>query len=161
MSEKNKEQLLVAEDTILKDVGGVLQAMETITEYDTFSVTRNGKKLFSFRVCGLDDEEMERCRDEATKMVKSKRTGTAVPSDFNSAKFNSLVVYRATHPEDRKWLWDNKELQQRAKVLTGWRVVDAVLRYGEKEAVIELIEKLSGMDEDTDKDGLEETIKNS
>lgn len=159
MTEDSKKDMLAAEDTILKDVGGVLQAMETITEYDTFKVVRNGKELFSFRVCGLDDEEMERCRDEATKMVKSKRLGTTVPGDFNSAKFNSLLVYRATHPEDRKWLWDNKELQQKAKVISGWRVIDAVLRYGEKEAVIELIEKLSGMDEDGN--SLEETIKNS
>lgn len=157
MSEKNKEELLVAEDAILQDVGGVLQAMETVTEYDTFPVIRNGKKLFSFRVSGLDDEEMERCRDQATKMVKNKRLGVTVPGDFNSAKFKSLLIYNATHPDDRKWLWDNKELQQKAKVLASWQLVDKVLLSGEKGRVIELIEQLSGEDEDT----LEETIKNS
>jgi hypothetical protein len=159
MSEENKKELLAAEDTILKDVGGVLEAMETVTQYDTFPVIRNGKKLFSFRVRGLDDEEMEKCRDESTKMVKNKRLGVAVPGEFNSAKFNSLLVYYATHPDDRKWLWDNKELQQTAEVLSGWQVVDAVLRYGEKEAVIEMMEELSGRDDDTE--GLEGTIKNS
>jgi hypothetical protein len=159
MSEENKKELLAAEDTILKDVGGVLEAMETVTQYDTFPVIRNGKKLFSFRVRGLDDEEMEKCRDESTKMVKNKRLGVAVPGEFNSAKFNSLLVYYATHPDDRKWLWDNKELQQKAEVLSGWQVVDAVLRYGEKEAVIEMMEELSGRDDDTE--GLEGTIKNS
>lgn len=158
MSKENKEELLVAEDTILQDVGGVMQAMDTITEYQTYEVIRNGKKLFSFRVCGLDDEEAERCRDQATKMVKNKRLGVTVPGDFNSAKFNSLLIYNATHPDDKKWLWDNKQLQQKAKTLTGWQVIDSVLKRGEKEAVIELIEKLSGMDEEI---SVEETLKNS
>lgn len=157
MDEDKRDELLVAEGAILQDVGGVMQAMETVTEYQAYEVVRNGKKLFSFRVCGLDDEETERCRDQATKMVKNKRLGVTVPGDFNSAKFNSLLIYSATHPDDRKWLWDNKELQQKAKVLAGWHVVDAVLKRGEKEAVIELIENLSGMGEET----TEDTIKNS
>jgi hypothetical protein len=59
MPKENKEELLVAEDAIMQDVGGVMQAMGTITEYQVYEVIRNGKKLFSFRVSGLDDEEME------------------------------------------------------------------------------------------------------
>lgn len=157
---ENKEVLQAHEETILQDIGGVLEAMETIIEYDTFTVKRNGKKLFSFRVSGLDDEEMERCRVAATKMVKNKRLGITVPGEFNSAKFNSLLIYRATHPDDRKWLWDNKELQQKAGVLSGWQVVDAILKVGEKEAVIEMIEKLSGMSDEAES-RTEEVLKNS
>ncbi len=161
MNEKKREELLAAEDTILQDVSGVLQAMETITQYETYEVKRDGKKLFAFRVRGLDDEEMENCRNLATKTIKSKRlSGLAMPGDFNAAKYNSLLVYSATHPDDRKWLWDNKNLWQKANVTAGWQVVDKVLRRGEKDEVIELIEKLSGYYDEEQSD-LEQTLKNS
>lgn len=157
MDENKKEELLAAEDTILRDVGGVLEAMETITEYEVFKVSRGGKLLFSFRIRGLDDEERENCRDQASKKVKNRRLGgMMVPGEFNSAKFGALLVYKATHPEDREWLWDNKDLRKKADALAGWQVVDKVLKSGEKENVIELIEKLSGFDEEN----AEETLKN-
>jgi len=160
MDEVKRDELLEAEDTILQDISGVLEAMETITKYETFEVIRDGKKLFSFRVRGLDDEELEKCRDQATKIVKDRRLGNlAVPRDFNAAKFNSLMIYTATHPEDKKALWDNKTLWDKAGVLAGWQLVDKVLKRGEKESVIELIEKLSGYGEDNE--NLEETLKNS
>jgi hypothetical protein len=161
MDEAKRDELLAAENTMLRDIGGVLEAMETITKYEVFEVVRDGKKLFSFRVRGLDDEEIEKCRDQATKVVKDRRLGNlAIPRDFNAAKFNSLVIYTATHPDDRKALWDNKALWEKAGVVSGWQVVDKVLRRGEKEAVIQLIERLSGYTEE-DGGSLEETIKNS
>lgn len=154
----DKEELLAIEENALQDISGVLQAMETMEEYETFRVIRNGKELFSFRIRGLDDEEMEKCRTDATKMVKSKRLGgITVPADFNVAKHNSLLIVQATHPEDKKLIWDNKDLQKRAKAVTAWQMVDKVLRSGEKERVIELIEKLSGYDDESTL----EIIKNS
>ncbi|GEA17496.1 phage tail assembly chaperone [Moorella sp. E306M] len=161
MNEDRREELLAAEHTILQDVAGVLEAMETITHYEVYEVIREGKKLFSFRVRGLDDEEMEKCRDQATKVVKNRRLGgLTMPGDFNAAKYNSLMIYAATHPDDRKWLWDNKDLWQKANATSGWQVVDKVLRRGEKEAVIELIERLSGYGTE-EQENLEETLKNS
>ncbi|EMT38125.1 Phage XkdN-like protein [Thermoanaerobacter thermohydrosulfuricus WC1] len=160
MDEIKRDELLEAENTILQDISGVLEAMETVTRYEVFEVVREGKKLFSFRVRGLDDEEIEKCRDQATKVVKDRRFGSlAVPRDFNAAKFNSLMIYTATHPEDRKALWDNKTFWEKTGVVTGWQLVDKVLKRGEKDAVIELIEKLSGYGEDNE--NLEETLKNS
>jgi hypothetical protein len=83
-----------------------------------------------------------------------------LPKEFNSAKFNSLVIYTATHPDDKKAIWDNKDLWAKADVVTGWQLVDKVLKRGEKEKCIELIEELSGYsDEDTE--NMEETLKNS
>ena len=161
MSEEKKEMLLGNEDSILQDVAGVLEAMETIIEYKVFEVIRDGKKLFSFRVRGLDDNEFEKCRDQATKVAKDRRLGNlAVPREFNAAKFNSLVIYNATHPDDCKIIWDNKELWDKAKVLSGWQLVDKVLKRGEKEKCIEIIEGLSGYT-DEEAEAAEETLKNS
>ena len=160
MSEEKREYMLQNEDAILRDVSGVLEAMETIIEYKVFEVTRDGKELFSFRVRGLDDSEFEKCRDQATKVAKDRRLGSlAVPREFNSAKFNSLVVYTATHPDDKKVIWDNKDLWAKADVVTGWQLVDKVLKRGEKEKCIELIEELSGYS-DEDAESTEETLKN-
>ncbi len=163
MNEEKKEMLLDNEDAILREVAGVLEAMETIIEYKVFEVIRDGKKLFSFRVRGLDDGEFEKCRDQATKVAKDRRLGSlAVPREFNSAKFNSLVIYTATHSDDKKAIWDNKDLWAKAKadVVTGWQLVDEVLKRGEKEKCIELIEGLSGYT-DEDAEAAEETLKNS
>jgi hypothetical protein len=160
MSEDKKEYLSQNEEAILRDVGGVLEAMETIIEYKVFEVIRDGKKLFSFQVRGLDDSEFEKCRDQATKVAKDRRLGNlAVPREFNSAKFNSLVIYTATHPDDKKVIWDNKDLWKKANVVTGWQLVDKVLKRGEKEKCIELIESLSGY-ADEDAESTEETLKN-
>lgn len=167
MSEVKKEELLQNEESILQDIAGVLEAMETVVEYKEFEVIRDGKKLFSFRVRGLDDSEFEECRKDSTKAVRDPRLGSiAIPREFDSAKFNSLIIYKATHPEDRKKLWDNKELWKKAKdVLTGWQLIDKVLRRGEKEKCLELIETLSGYnfddEENEEEKGLADTIKNS
>jgi len=161
MSEEKKDYLIQNENVILQDVAGVLEAMETIIEYKLFEVIRDGKKLFSFRVRGLDDSEFEKCRDQATKVAKDRRLGSlALPREFNSAKFNSLVIYTATHPDDKKAIWDNKDLWAKADVITGWQLVDKVLKRGEKEKCIELIESLSGY-ADEDAEATEETLKNS
>lgn len=161
MEETKRDELLANEDIILRDVAGVLEAMETIVQYEVFEVIRDGKKLFSFRVRGLDDEEFEKCRDQATKVAKDRRLGAiAIPKEFNTAKFNSLVIYTATHPEDRKAIWDNKELWNKANVVAGWQLIDKVLKRGEKEKVIELIEKLSGYTDEENEDSIE-TLKNS
>ena len=161
MSEEKKDYLVQNEDVILQDVAGVLEAMKTIIEYKLFEVIRDGKKLFSFRVRGLDDSEFEKCRDQATKVAKDRRLGNlAVPREFNSAKFNSLVIYTATHPDDKKAIWDNRDLWAKADVVTGWQLVDKVLKRGEKEKCIELIEELSGYS-DEDAESTVEALKNS
>ena len=56
-------------------------------------------------------------------------------------------------------IWDNKDLWKKANVVTGWQLVDKVLKRGEKEKCIELIESLSGY-ADEDAESTEETLKN-
>jgi hypothetical protein len=161
MDEAKRNELLAAENTILQDISGVLEAMETITHYEVFEVIRKGKKLLSFRVRGLTSEEMEKCSDQATKTVRDRRYGNiAMPKEFNAAKYRWLIIYTATHPDDRKALWDNKTLWEKARVITGWQLVDKVLNPGEQEKVMRVIEELSGyLDEEAET--IEETIKNS
>ena len=93
----DNEELLAAEEATLQDISGVLEAMDTMENYESYSVIRDGKELFSFRVRGLDDEEMDRCRSEATKYVRNKKMGgITMPTNFNTAKYNSLLFVQAT-----------------------------------------------------------------
>ncbi len=57
-------------------------------------------------------------------------------------------------------MWDSKDLWDKAKVLAGWQLVDKILKRGEKEKCIELIEELSGYN-DEDAESTEDTLKNS
>jgi len=92
--------------------------------------------------------------------VRDKRLGNlAVTQELNAAKINSLMIVQATHPEDRAMIWDNKELWEKANVLAGWQLVDKVLKRGEKDEVIELIERLSGYNSEENESRVE-TLKN-
>lgn len=71
------------------------------------------------------------------------------------------MIYAATDAEDRKQTWDSKQLwnaleQAGVIVITGTDVIDAVLMPGEKAAVVEEIDKLSGFENEN----LEEVTKN-
>ena len=57
--------------------------------------------------------------------------------------------------EDRKKLWDNRKAQEALDVLSGVDMIDAVLLSGEKDRIIDVINEISGYDDD-----MEETAKN-
>jgi hypothetical protein len=71
------------------------------------------------------------------------------------------LIHTATVDEDKAKLWDNKKLWDRLNVLSGIDVIDKVLLPGEKDAVIEKINEISGYAEDEeDVEDLEELAKN-
>lgn len=148
--------LLPHEDDILK---GLFAAADRFANaYKTIDVTDpddNNTVLYSFRIRALRADEMEACSEKATRYERNVRTGVMQVANFDSARFNSLVIYTATHPEDRAQTWDNKALWARLNVLTGPEVIDALMPVGIKGQVIRQIEHLSGYDAD-----LQATAKN-
>ena len=58
--------------------------------------------------------------------------------------------------EDRAKIWDNKNAWKALNVLNGIDLIDRTLLAGEKDAVLELIDKISGYSVTA-----EETAKNS
>lgn len=69
----------------------------------------------------------------------------------------------ATVEKDRAKLWDNKQIWEALnnkglQIMNGLDVIEYSLKSGEKEKVIEEIDKLSGYDSN---DNLEEVAKNS
>lgn len=153
--EENKAQLRTYENDILK---GLLTAANFKTEEDNIhpvDIARNGVVLFSFRVRPLTEEEYHQCKEKNTKYVRNKQLGIKFPENTDSVRYRSALIYQATVDEDRAKVWDNKEAWRALNILNGVDLVDKTLLAGEKDAVLEIIDKISGYSATT-----EEVAKN-
>lgn len=138
-----REDLLAMEEDILR---GLLDAAEERkrAEY-TVQIYRKGELKFSFRIRPLLESEYEECRREATRYEPVKRLGgLMVPVDTDAVHYRNLLIYRATVPEDRKRLWDNKKAWELLGVASGPDMINEVLLAGEKDQIVEKIDELSG-----------------
>jgi len=151
----NNEELLAVEDAVLR---GLLGAYEDQKE-DTITVeiARKGKVYFKFDIHGLTEKQYNDLQDQATKFKKAKNLGgVKVAEETDITKFRSLLIYHATVEEDRKQLWDNKQAWEKLNVLNGPDLIDKVLKAGEKKAIIDKIDEISGYSDESD-----EIVKNS
>ena len=131
------------------------------TESKNIEVVRGGVTYFKFRIRPLTEQEYEQCKKKATKYVRNKQLGIKMPEDTNGVLYRSLLIYTATDAEDRKKTWDNRQLWTALEgagkeVLTATDAIDAVLMPGEKAAIVEQIDLISGFQNDN----LEEVTKN-
>jgi len=153
--EENKGQLRAYEDDILK---GLLAAANFKTEEDniqTIEIARNGVVLFKFRIRPLTEEEYRACKEKYTKYVRNKQLGIKFPEYTDAVRYRSALIYQATIEEDRAKIWDNKSAWKALNVINGVDLIDKTLLAGEKDAVLEIIDKISGYSVTT-----EETAKN-
>ena len=111
-------------------------------ETATATIKRDGEIMFKFRVHGLDEDEWAKCRRQ-NLLNRGKLT-----EELNTARFMSQAIYEATVDEDKKTLWQNKDVWQKLGVVTGTDVVNAILWPGEKQKLLDAIAKLSGYDDD-------------
>lgn len=155
------EEMLGNETDILR---GLLEAATDAAEIQqTIEIARRGKVYFRFRIHPLTEAEYNACRDKATKYKKNRRLGgIKMPEEQDNSRYRSLLIYEATVDEDRAKIWNNKKVWDQLDVISGVQLIDKVLLPGEKEAVIEQIDKLSGYDlEDDDSvESIEEIVKN-
>lgn len=128
---------------------------EDESEFKRVEIARNGKVLFSFRIRPLTEDEYQKCRERYTRYVKNKQLGIRVPKDTDVDGFHSALIYTATVEDDKKALWDNREVWRKLDVMSGEQVIGRTLKAGEKDAVLELIDRISGYSNE-----IEETAKN-
>ena len=108
-------------------------------------ISRKGKDLFSFHIHPLSEEDFNRCRKRCTKYVKSRtQAGMRIPEEVDTVKYRCMLIYEATIPEDRKKVWDNKALWKAKDLATGIEAVDVLLKAGEKNAICEKLDNISG-----------------
>ena len=151
----------MTEQEELDYVAGFLKAAEMLKEETkTIRIERKGQLLFSFKIHALSEQDMTRAQKMATTYTKNKNKKLPdVKKDFDKALGTSCLIYLATVDEDRQRLWDNVQLKNAlmsAGILSkdfvgmGYDLIDKVLSPGEKNRVIEEIDKLCGYSEDED-----------
>lgn len=158
--EQNKAQVRMFEGDFIQ---GLLAAADYKTEEtQKIEIIRNGTLYFAFSIRALGEEEYNKCKTKHTKYVRNKQLGIKLPEDTNTVKYRSAIIYEATVPSDRETLWDNKKIwdalnQKGFQIMNGLDVIEYTLKSGEKDRIIEEIDKLSGYDSNN----LEEVAKNS
>ena len=142
-------------------IQGLIDAAEYASEEtQRIEIVREGRLYFAFHVRPLSSQEYEKCKKKYTKYVRNKQFGMKLPEDTDRIKYQSAIIYEATVEEDRKNLWDNHKgwnalNAKEDRIMNGLDVIEYSLKAGEKDKVLEAIDKLSGYD-----DNLEEVAKN-
>lgn len=161
-----QEKVLMSEEEL---IAGLLAAADYETDEDAIKVVRierNGKLFFEFKVHPLSEKEMVKIRKQSTITYKNP-AGKNLPridGDIKMDEFRSRKIYAATTDADRAKLWDNPKVKAGLKakgkdIIEEWEVIDAVLMGGEKYQVSEIIDDISGYNDD-EKLELEEYAKN-
>lgn len=155
---ENKEQLRAHEEDFIQ--GLIEAAGYALEETQQIEIVREGRLYFAFRIRPLSEEEYNECRKRNTKYVRNRQLGMKMPEETDSAKYRADLIYQATVEADRKNLWDNKTVWETLRtkgmqIVRGLDVIEYSLKAGEKDRILEAIDKLSGYDEN-----LEEVIKN-
>ena len=133
------------EDDLLNGLLAAANYKDDADESVEIVINRQGKDLFSFHIHPLSEEDFNRCRKRCTKYVKSRtNAGVRIPEEVDTVKYRCMLIYEATIPEDRAKIWDNKALWKAKDLATGTEAVDVLLKAGEKNAVCEKIDTISG-----------------
>lgn len=156
--EETKALIRANEDDFIQ---GLIEAAEFASEEtQRIEIIREGRLYFAFHIRPLSSQEYEKCKKKYTKYVRNKQFGMKLPEDTDRIKYQSAIIYEATVEEDRKNLWDNRKVwnalnAKKDRIMNGLDVIEYSLKAGEKDKVLEAIDKLSGYD-----DNLEEVAKN-
>lgn len=160
--EETRQQIRENENDLLESLFAA--ADYAANEELTFEIKRGGKFFFSFTVTPLSEETMFKLRRKYTNYAKNRRTGIKVADDLDIAKYRCSVIYNSTVAKDKEKIWDNKELQEGLKrkgyhIINALDVVEALLLPGEKEKIMEALDRLGGYMDDEDEDFMSDEEK--
>lgn len=125
-------------------------------------IERNGKFLFSFFIRPLSEDELLTIRKKATTYMKNPAGKNLPPveKEVNFPLLRSWKVVMATVEEDRKKIWGNPGVKEKFNLIQDVETVDILLKGGEKDAVCDKIDEISGYGEGENGVTLEEYAKN-
>lgn len=114
----------------------------------TIQVKKNGKVLFTFRIRGLSQSEIDAAAKKATKQIPNPAGPKypAISGERNRSAYYNNLVFIATVEEDRKKIWENAEFNRKFNILDAADSVNEILKGGIKSKVVDEILKLSGFD---------------
>lgn len=143
-------------------IHGLIEAADFVSEEtQRIEIIRERRLYFAFNIHPLSSEEYEKCRKKHTKYVRNKQLGMTMPENTNRVKYQSEIIYAATVDEDKEKLWDNRQVwnalnAKKDRIMNGLDVIEYTLKAGEKDKILDAIDKLSGYETND----LEEVAKN-
>lgn len=157
--EECRAQMRIHEEDFIQ---GLIEAAEFASdETQRIEIIREGRLFFAFHIRPLSSQEYEKCKKKHTKYVRNKQLGMKMPEDTNRIKYQSAIIYEATVDADKEKLWDNRKVwdalnAKKDRIMNGLDVIECALKAGEKDKILEAIDKLSGYEDSN----LEEVAKN-
>lgn len=142
-------------------VTSLLEAAEFKSADDNITnveIRRNGKFLFTVHLHPISEPDARYARKRAT-IYMTNPNGKKLPpieKDFDTAVFNSWLIYLATTEEDQRKIWGNPQVMQKYGLMQAVDTIDVLLTLGEKRKLSELVTEISGMDDDEDEVSEEE-----
>ena len=156
--ELSQEEILLNENDILQGLIECGRTKDNADNYRKVQIKRDGIVKFEFRIRPISEDENQKCLKNATKYAKQKSYGQPKQAiETDRAKYRSYLIYTATVDSDRAKTWDNRKAWDAFNIITGADMIDKVLLAGEKDKIIDLIDEISGFNEETE---FEETAKN-
>lgn len=152
-TEEETDQHILENENALLD--GLLAAADYASNAEkVIRIIRDGKHYFSFSIHPLPEDRIFEIRKKYTTYTKNRRAGIKVGEELDTSKFRSSMIYNSTIPEDQEKLWGNKLLweglrKQGKHIVNALDVIDAVLLPGEKDRIMEELDKLGGYDEES------------
>ena len=128
---------------------------DQITEVE---IKRAGKFMFAFHIHPISDTDARFARKKATKMMPNPNNKKLPPieKEFDNSIFGSWLIYLATTEEDKAKIWGNPQVMAAKGLMEAWESVNVLLTMGEKKRVLDLVTKISGMDDDDDEEVVSE-----
>jgi len=155
--EEKRNEILLNENQLLNGLMELANEKEQNTGCEKIQIKRKGAVIIEFRVRPISEDESQDCWRKATKYTPYKKDQPRKALDTDTALYRSYLIYFATVDEDRDKVWDNKQFMAAKQIFKGVDVIDMILNAGEKARVIDIIDRISGFDDDED---LNEQVKN-
>ncbi len=134
-------------------VTSLLKAVDYKTSEDNCAevvIERGGVHYFTVHLQPIGDKEMEEARRHATKYVRNPQ-GPRYPkieAGMDSSLFGSWMIYLATSEKDKKEIWGNKTIMAKCGVPQPVDMVDELLLFGEKNSMLNVVFRISGLEEE-------------
>lgn len=146
MEMPTQEEILMNEEDMIRGLLEAADYREADSLQKKIQIKRNDKVLFEFRIHPISEEETQEMRKRCTKYMPNPN-GRHLPKievETNWVRMRSMKIFEATVAEDQEKLWKNKAVMQKLNVLDPVEVVELCLMAGEKDAVIDQIDSISG-----------------
>lgn len=134
-------------------VSSLLEAANFQTSDDQITeveIKRAGKYLFTVHIHPISDTDARFARKKATTYMPNPNNKKLPPieKEFNNSVFGSWLIYLATTEEDQAKIWGNAQVMAAKGLSQPWESVNVLLTLGEKRKLLDLVTKISGMDDD-------------